>query len=115
MPVVVFTPKADGKYRIVLKLARCKAGGSFACYATLRDGGFDVPVNNLATAGGRLISLCETVNDKLARVQTIKRFAIIPREFSIDGGELTPTMKVKRKVVNEKYKNEIEAMYPAES
>ena len=56
----------------------------------------------------------DTVNDKLARVQTIKRFTIIPREFTIDGGELTPTMKVKRKVVNEKYKREIEALYPAE-
>ena len=56
----------------------------------------------------------EVVNEKLARVQTIKRFAIIPSEFTIDGGELTPTMKVKRKVVNEKYKDEIEGMYPAE-
>ena len=57
----------------------------------------------------------ETVNEKLARVQTIKRFAIIPNEFSIDGGELTPTMKVKRKVVNEKYSREIEDMYPVEA
>ena len=57
----------------------------------------------------------EGVNDKLARVQTIKRFAIIPKEFSIDGGELTPTMKVKRKVVNEKYSREIEGLYPVEA
>ncbi len=57
----------------------------------------------------------ESVNDRLARVQTIKRFAIIPNEFSIDGGELTPTMKVKRKVVNEKYSREIEGMYPADA
>ncbi len=56
----------------------------------------------------------ETVNGKLARVQTIKRFAIIPTEFSIEGGELTPTMKVKRKVVNEKYAREIEGLYPAD-
>ncbi len=56
----------------------------------------------------------ETVNEKLARVQTIKRFAIIPQEFTIEGGELTPTMKVKRKIVNEKYKVQIEAMYPSE-
>lgn len=55
-----------------------------------------------------------SVNDKLARVQTIKRFAIIPNDFTIEGGELTPTMKVKRKIVNEKYKREIEALYPAE-
>jgi long-subunit acyl-CoA synthetase (AMP-forming) len=57
----------------------------------------------------------EAVNGKLARVQTIKRFAIIPKEFSIDGGELTPTMKVKRKVVNEKYQREIEGMYPPDA
>jgi long-subunit acyl-CoA synthetase (AMP-forming) len=53
----------------------------------------------------------ETVNGKLARVQTIKRFAVIPGEFSVDGGELTPTMKIRRKVVNEKYKAEIASLY----
>jgi long-subunit acyl-CoA synthetase (AMP-forming) len=51
------------------------------------------------------------LNTRLARVQTIKKFAIVPTEFTIDGGELTPTMKVKRKVVNEKYKAQIEAFY----
>jgi long-subunit acyl-CoA synthetase (AMP-forming) len=53
----------------------------------------------------------DQVNEKLARVQTIKKFSIVPTEFSVDGGELTPTMKVKRKVVNEKYRSEIESMY----
>ena len=52
------------------------------------------------------------MNEKLARVQTIKKFIVVPNEFTIDGGELTPTMKVKRKVVNEKYKREIASMYP---
>jgi len=56
----------------------------------------------------------EQVNQRLARVQTIKKFTIIAGEFTIDGGELTPTMKVKRKVVNEKYKREIDALYPDE-
>jgi long-subunit acyl-CoA synthetase (AMP-forming) len=51
------------------------------------------------------------VNASLARVQTIKKFKILPNDFTIDGGELTPTMKIKRKVVNEKYKAEIEALY----
>jgi long-subunit acyl-CoA synthetase (AMP-forming) len=54
----------------------------------------------------------ELVNAKLARVQSIKRFAIIASEFTVDGGELTPTMKVKRKIVNEKYQREIESLYP---
>ena len=53
----------------------------------------------------------EGVNASLARVQTIKKIAVIPTEFSIDGGELTPTLKVKRKVVNEKYRVQIEALY----
>ena len=51
------------------------------------------------------------VNEKLARVQTIKKFQVIAGEFSIDGGELTPTMKIKRKVVSEKYKSQIAALY----
>jgi long-subunit acyl-CoA synthetase (AMP-forming) len=51
------------------------------------------------------------VNARLARVQAIKKFKVIPREFTIEGGELTPTMKVKRKVVTEKYKSEIEKLY----
>jgi long-subunit acyl-CoA synthetase (AMP-forming) len=58
-----------------------------------------------------LQSQIDQVNHKLARVQTIKKFVVVPTEFSIDGGELTPTMKVKRKVVNEKYSAEIESMY----
>lgn len=64
-PVVVFTPKEDGKYRVVMKMVSTKATGSFACYATLRDGGFDVPVSNLASASGRLLALCGRINDKL--------------------------------------------------
>ncbi len=53
----------------------------------------------------------QEVNARLARVQTIKKFEILGREFSIEGGELTPTLKIKRKVVNEKYKTQIESMY----
>jgi long-subunit acyl-CoA synthetase (AMP-forming) len=53
----------------------------------------------------------DSVNERLARVQTIKRFAIIPAELTIAGGELTPTMKVRRKVVHEKYAALIEGLY----
>ncbi|TNF25383.1 MAG: long-chain fatty acid--CoA ligase [Deltaproteobacteria bacterium] len=58
-----------------------------------------------------LMKEVEAVNGKLARVQTIKKLTIIPSDFSIEGGELTPTMKIKRKVVRDKYSNQIEAMY----
>ena len=45
----------------------------------------------------------DEVNQRLARVQTIKRFEIVAGEFTIEGGELTPTMKIKRKAVEAKY------------
>jgi long-subunit acyl-CoA synthetase (AMP-forming) len=54
----------------------------------------------------------DAVNARLARVQAVKKFKVIPREFTVEGGELTPTMKVKRKVVAEKYKSEIDQLYP---
>jgi long-subunit acyl-CoA synthetase (AMP-forming) len=52
-----------------------------------------------------------TINEKLARVQTIKRIAILPNELTIDGGELTPTMKLRRKVINSKYEDVIAGLY----
>jgi long-chain acyl-CoA synthetase len=48
----------------------------------------------------------------LANVQTIKKFVILPEEFSIENGELTPTMKLKRRIIHQKYQTEIESMYP---
>ena len=53
----------------------------------------------------------DAVNARLARVQAVKKFKVIPTEFSVEGGELTPTMKVRRKVVVEKYKQEIDQLY----
>jgi long-subunit acyl-CoA synthetase (AMP-forming) len=53
----------------------------------------------------------EVCNSKVARYQTIKKIKILPTTFSVDGGELTPTLKVKRNIVNEKYASEIAAFY----
>jgi long-chain acyl-CoA synthetase len=53
----------------------------------------------------------EKANEKFARVEQVKRFKILPRDLSQQGGELTPTMKVKRNVVADKYAGEIEALY----
>ena len=53
----------------------------------------------------------DRINSRLAPVEQIKKFALLPNEFSIDSGEFTPTMKVKRKFVNQKYQCEIEKMY----
>jgi long-chain acyl-CoA synthetase len=51
------------------------------------------------------------VNNDLASFETIKYFRILPHDFSVESGELTPTLKVKRKEVNIKYKQIIDSMY----
>ena len=53
----------------------------------------------------------DAANAKLSQYETVKKFAILPNDFSIDSGELTPTLKVKRKVVAEKYASIVEGLY----
>jgi len=53
----------------------------------------------------------DATNAKLARYETIKKFAIVETDFSIEGGELTSSMKVKRSAVEDKYKATIEGFY----
>lgn len=56
-------------------------------------------------------ALDREVNPKLSRFEGIKRFRVLPGEFTIDGGELTPSMKVRRKAVEQKYAATIDALY----
>ncbi|ERB62669.1 long-chain fatty acid--CoA ligase [Vibrio coralliilyticus OCN008] len=54
------------------------------------------------------------VNDlqqELAKFEQVKKFKLLPKAFSMDEGELTPTQKLRRKVINDKYQDEIEEMY----
>jgi long-subunit acyl-CoA synthetase (AMP-forming) len=53
----------------------------------------------------------DAANEHLARVEQIKKFTIVPGDWLPGGDELTPTMKLKRKPIAEKYADEIEAMY----
>tara|TARA_R110002096_G_scaffold299503_6_gene494126 strand:- start:20065 stop:21831 length:1767 start_codon:yes stop_codon:yes gene_type:complete len=56
-------------------------------------------------------SAFEKTNSTLAQVETIKKWTILPRNLTIEDGELTPTLKVKRNKVNENFSSEIESMY----
>ena len=53
----------------------------------------------------------DRANEHLARVEQIKKFKLLPADWEPGGDELTPTMKLKRKPIVEKYKEEIEALY----
>ena len=53
----------------------------------------------------------DAANEALPHWERIKKFRLLEHPFSIEGGELTPTLKVKRRVVHQKYQREIEAMY----
>ncbi|MCD6571513.1 MAG: long-chain fatty acid--CoA ligase [Deltaproteobacteria bacterium] len=53
----------------------------------------------------------DNVNEDLPRYEQIKYYTILDKPFSVETGELTPTLKVKRRVVNDKYKKQIEMMY----
>jgi long-chain acyl-CoA synthetase len=59
----------------------------------------------------RVQEAVDAANERLARYEQIRRFAILPAELSVEGGELTPTLKVKRREVDRKYAELIEAMY----
>jgi long-chain acyl-CoA synthetase len=66
-------------------------------------------------ANGEVLKAIEdhvaSINQKFARVEQVKKVAILPRDLSQETGELTPTMKVKRAVVASKHEREIEQLY----
>ena len=56
----------------------------------------------------------DQANETLARVEQVKRFAVLTNQFGIETGELTPTLKIKRQVVAQKFAHEIDQMYVEE-
>jgi long-subunit acyl-CoA synthetase (AMP-forming) len=62
---------------------------------------------------GRIEAELAKINARLPPYETIKRVKVLPTEFTVESGELTPTMKLKRKVVNQRYASEIDALYAA--
>ncbi len=55
-----------------------------------------------------------SANAKLERWETVKRFAVLPTEFSVDDGGVTPNMKIRRKVIAERYADVVETLYDAD-
>jgi long-chain acyl-CoA synthetase len=53
----------------------------------------------------------QKVNALFARVEHVRGFKVLPRDFTVEDGELTPTLKIKRRIVNQNFSDEIEALY----
>jgi long-chain acyl-CoA synthetase len=66
-----------------------------------------------ADARAAIQAVITELNAHLAQFERIKQFTLLPQEFSLETGELTPTLKIKRRVIEEKYRREIDAMYHA--
>jgi long-chain acyl-CoA synthetase len=70
--------------------------------------GEDAPADQ---AQERVQEVVDEVNEDLSRFEQIKRFVILPRDFSAEEGEVTPTLKLKRRVCEEHFAAEIESLY----
>lgn len=80
-----------------------------------KENGIEFSSNDAIIKNEKVVDLIkETVahyNKNINQVEQIKRFELLPKEWSTDGGELTPTLKLKRKVITEKYSDAINKIY----
>ncbi len=82
--------------------------------AALRAEGLTAPLEELATdesVRARIQSVIDGVNHERSRYEQVKRFAILPRDFSMEDDELTPTLKLKRRVCQQHFGSTIEDLY----
>lgn len=73
---------------------------------TVEDAQKDPLINNYIKQ-----KIGEANKNAISNAHCVQKYIIAPKDFTIEGDELTPTLKLKRKIVLEKYKNEIEEMY----
>ena len=67
--------------------------------------------DNIYITNDQIEKEIENINKNLSRIENIKKFFIINEKFSIENGMLTPTLKLKRYKIVQKYKNEFEKLY----
>jgi long-chain acyl-CoA synthetase len=77
------------------------------------DGRAELVTNDLVRA--EFQSIVDKVNETLANYETIKRFRLVPEEWAVDSGELTPSLKLRRRIITQKYAVEIAEFYADES
>ena len=79
--------------------------------AMKKYGGNGAPASDSSELKAQLKKDIDQLNSKLASYESIKKFAVLPQDFTEAAGELTPSLKVKRKMVIEKYQSVIDGLY----
>ncbi len=108
MSVVAFGD--DRPYVTALVTLDPDACTAYAAKAGLSDGSPAVLAQD-ASVRALIQSGVDRANEKLSRVEQVKKFAVLPTPWEPGGDELTPTMKLKRRPIAEKYAAEIDALY----
>jgi long-chain acyl-CoA synthetase len=96
------------KYPVALLVPNFENLRSFAQKKGISDGDLAGDPNVVE----HLRKLVDAMTRNLADYERVKKIAVLPKEFTIEGGELTPTLKVRRRVVEEKYRDVIDSLYP---
>ena len=96
-------------YLVALVTLDPEAAVAYAAENDLPDDPVALAAN--ADVKASIMSHVDQINAKFARVEQVKKIEILPHDLSQETGELTPTMKVKRNVVADKYRGEIEQLY----
>jgi len=100
------------KYCVALLTLDTEAAAAWAASRDLRESSAE----EFATNKELLLAIdaeVRKVNQGLASFESVKHFRLLPCDFSIEAGELTPSLKLKRKAIREKYAAEIESMVPS--
>jgi long-subunit acyl-CoA synthetase (AMP-forming) len=101
----------DGRpYNVALITLDPDVAPAFARQHGIEDASFENLSNNEAVLA-EIQRGVDAANESLARVEQIKKFKLLPTDWEPGGDELTPTMKLKRKPIAEKYAAEIEELY----
>jgi long-chain acyl-CoA synthetase len=101
----------DGrKYNVALVTLDPDVAPGWAEQQGIEDASFEAMAQNEKVIAAVQAGI-DQANERMARVEQIKKFKILPTDWEPGGDELTPTMKLKRKPINEKYASEIEELY----
>ena len=94
------------------KLVLVAGGGSKDGNCPATDAKLNTPFGVDFDKAGNMY-IVDALNQELSQFERIKKIRLLPREFSIESGELTPSLKIRRKAIEQNWRQEIEEIYGA--